>query len=157
MCSVEGCEGKATRQGWCSKHYQRWRRHGDVSVVQKVGRKPEPPKPCLIEGCDRRMIARGLCHKHYQAMRSYGSPHGKGRDWTLTYNSWHRLLNAFLGSARDQLCVDCGLQAMDWSLKRGHEPLMLWDDQRKAAYVDDPGAYEARCRSCHVKYDRTFR
>lgn len=28
-CSVEGCESAARCRGWCLKHYQRWRAHGD--------------------------------------------------------------------------------------------------------------------------------
>lgn len=28
-CSVDGCEVPARSRGWCSKHYQRWRAHGD--------------------------------------------------------------------------------------------------------------------------------
>lgn len=28
-CSIAGCEGPLLRQGWCSKHYWRWYRHGD--------------------------------------------------------------------------------------------------------------------------------
>jgi len=28
-CKIEGCDSKIEARGWCSKHYQRWRRHGD--------------------------------------------------------------------------------------------------------------------------------
>jgi HNH endonuclease len=28
-CSVDGCESPAKFRGWCSKHYQRWQKHGD--------------------------------------------------------------------------------------------------------------------------------
>ncbi len=28
-CSVDGCGGKHRAHGWCNKHYNRWRRHGD--------------------------------------------------------------------------------------------------------------------------------
>lgn len=30
-CNVEGCDRQAApgRKGWCTKHYKRWRRHGD--------------------------------------------------------------------------------------------------------------------------------
>jgi hypothetical protein len=30
-CSVLGCVAKPYGHGWCSKHYQRWLRHGDVN------------------------------------------------------------------------------------------------------------------------------
>ena len=29
VCSIEGCGGAVYGHGWCSKHYQRWRRNGD--------------------------------------------------------------------------------------------------------------------------------
>lgn len=32
ICSVDDCSNPATRRGWCSAHYQRWRRHGDPLV-----------------------------------------------------------------------------------------------------------------------------
>ena len=28
-CSIEDCPGPVIARGWCMKHYQRWRRHGD--------------------------------------------------------------------------------------------------------------------------------
>src|SRR5699024_5788719 len=28
-CSIAGCEKDALARGWCPKHYQRWRAHGD--------------------------------------------------------------------------------------------------------------------------------
>ena len=43
-CSIDGCEGvtgvPGTARGWCSKHYNRWQRHGD------------PNEPGLIKGDD---------------------------------------------------------------------------------------------------------
>lgn len=33
-CSVEGClNGGRLKRGWCGKHYQRWKSHGDPSVT----------------------------------------------------------------------------------------------------------------------------
>lgn len=32
-CSIEGCSKKLLARGWCSLHYQRWRRHGDPLAV----------------------------------------------------------------------------------------------------------------------------
>ena len=28
-CSIEGCENAVNARGWCTKHYTRWRSHGD--------------------------------------------------------------------------------------------------------------------------------
>src|SRR4051812_41783929 len=28
-CSIDGCENRHEARGWCCKHYDRWKRHGD--------------------------------------------------------------------------------------------------------------------------------
>jgi hypothetical protein len=33
ICSIEGCGKPAATRGWCTKHYTRWRRHGDPLVT----------------------------------------------------------------------------------------------------------------------------
>lgn len=32
-CSIDGCTSPAKGQGWCSKHWQRWKKHGDPLKV----------------------------------------------------------------------------------------------------------------------------
>ena len=32
-CSVAGCDKSVLARGWCSRHYQRWKSHGDPSVM----------------------------------------------------------------------------------------------------------------------------
>jgi hypothetical protein len=75
-CSIEGCGAPHRAHGWCSKHYTRWRAHGDPSIVkQKHGdRIPKPRKICSIEGCDAPHMARGWCSKHYIRWRTHGDP-----------------------------------------------------------------------------------
>ncbi len=38
ICSVDNCNLVATRRGWCSPHYKRWQRHGDVQADRAIGR-----------------------------------------------------------------------------------------------------------------------
>lgn len=37
-CSIEGCGRKLVARGWCQKHWQRWRDHGDPLIVGRRGR-----------------------------------------------------------------------------------------------------------------------
>ena len=76
--------------------------------------------PCSI-GC--------LCGKH------------NGKEFDLSnYQTQHDRVEAALGPASNQDCVDCGNVADDWSHRHG-------TDRR------DPHNYDPRCPSCHSKYD----
>ena len=35
-CSIDGCNKPAKSRGWCSKHYTRWKRHGDPLKVKQI-------------------------------------------------------------------------------------------------------------------------
>jgi HNH endonuclease len=72
ICRVEDCgpivPASRVRHGWCSRHYQRWRKHGSPTW--------EPPAPvvgCSIAGCARPHKAQGLCGMHEMRMRRHGS------------------------------------------------------------------------------------
>lgn len=41
-CTVDDCPKRATRRGWCPKHYERWRRHGSPTAG---GDRPSPGEP----------------------------------------------------------------------------------------------------------------
>lgn len=40
-CSIDGCDNKMLARGWCNKHYQRWRTHGDPNKVTPMGKWPK--------------------------------------------------------------------------------------------------------------------
>ncbi|MFB8182631.1 HNH endonuclease signature motif containing protein [Streptomyces sp. NPDC055966] len=92
MCTVNDCEEPVTGHGFCSKHYQRWRSHGDPSIVLKpYGRRLKPT--CNVEGCDRTTVARGMCGKHYQRWAKYGDALSikQDRDQTPQERFWSRV------------------------------------------------------------------
>lgn len=69
ICSVEDCDRPAKSRGWCSTHYKRWRRHGDLSD-------PAPlPDLCAVEGCARARHSRGWCVAHYSRWARTGDVH----------------------------------------------------------------------------------
>jgi len=78
-CAVDGCNGDAAKpgsgRGWCGKHYQRFRKHGDP-LVSLLDRETTPGTPCAVDGCERPKYARGLCTKHYTRFRATGSTEG---------------------------------------------------------------------------------
>ncbi|WP_394253649.1 HNH endonuclease [Arthrobacter pityocampae] len=69
-CSIPDCgPAKKTVAGYCTKHYQRLRKHGDPNW--------EPPKPtttCAFEGCAKPHAALGYCATHYMRVQRTGSP-----------------------------------------------------------------------------------
>jgi len=34
VCSVDGCSRSSRKRGWCEKHYDRWRFHGDPEFTK---------------------------------------------------------------------------------------------------------------------------
>lgn len=36
ICTIEGCGKRAIARGWCSKHYKRWKKHGDPLTRKTV-------------------------------------------------------------------------------------------------------------------------
>ena len=44
-CSIPECNGRHRSRGWCEKHYDRWRRHGDplitLTPARVIGTKSE--------------------------------------------------------------------------------------------------------------------
>lgn len=43
-CSIEDCDRPSVARGWCSKHWQRWQRHGDPLIVHPP-KGPDPVDP----------------------------------------------------------------------------------------------------------------
>lgn len=77
-CSVDGCDrgGKLIR-GWCSKHYQRWKAHGDPTRIADVF---HDGAVCAVDECERPAISREWCSLHYQRWSKTGDPVGKLTD-----------------------------------------------------------------------------
>lgn len=73
-CSVDGCNGDASKKGaakgFCVKHYQRFKKHGDPSI--SLINREQTGKPCLVEGCGRNSGYKGFCNLQYQKTKKLG-------------------------------------------------------------------------------------
>lgn len=76
QCSIEDCSGVELARGWCVKHYNRWKRHGDPLAEVRVRAESYGDETCRAPECVQRIQARGFCPAHYQRWRLYGDPLG---------------------------------------------------------------------------------
>lgn len=89
LCSIEGCPKNAKTRGWCSAHYERWRRNGDPGPAGDA--RLRPPMPCAVDGCEYvGSLCRGWCSKHYERWRRHGDPTHTERD----YGAYRRVHNS---------------------------------------------------------------
>ena len=68
-CSVEGCPNPNWSRGYCSAHYQRLQRTGDVGGAE-TGRRIG----CKVEGCVEHHYGLGYCYVHYKRFKAHGDP-----------------------------------------------------------------------------------
>ena len=67
LCVVEGCNNRIRVRGFCAKHYERWRRHGDPFTVKLY------ESNCNVEGCKGKHKGKGYCNFHLDRLR-HGTP-----------------------------------------------------------------------------------
>ena len=68
-CKIDGCDKGAHGYGLCTKHYSRFRTHGDATVCLRKER-----KPCGAQDCGQMSTSRGYCPKHYHRWKTTGDP-----------------------------------------------------------------------------------
>jgi len=54
-CKAEGCEKDVVGKGYCTRHYNAWRR-GDMPKARY--------KTCRTQGCRKKQTAAGHCEEH---------------------------------------------------------------------------------------------
>jgi hypothetical protein len=59
LCEVSGCGRETEKRGWCGRHYQRWRKHGDPLINQRERNKD---RQCAAAGCSGLAYGRGTQH-----------------------------------------------------------------------------------------------
>lgn len=103
--------------------------------------------------------ARGFCGKHYTRFMKHGDPlivvpiQGRPlKGAAPTFTAIHKRLSRTRGPASQQVCVDCGGEAREWSYD-GLDDDQLIDPAHNSAYSLDLAHYVARCVSCHRRFD----
>jgi len=66
-CSIYGCERQAFCKGYCSKHYQQIKFHGEVKKESAV----VIPEFCKNLSCGKKVFAKGLCQTCYIKSRQH--------------------------------------------------------------------------------------
>lgn len=91
-CSVEGCmkRRKYVKTGWCSMHYWRWQKYGNLNYE-----KPDTViKECSIDDCTKLAKARGWCNQHWQRWSKYGDPLGVATTKTIEQRFWANVVKS---------------------------------------------------------------
>lgn len=71
-CSVKGCFNKKHSKGFCAKHYAKWKKYGDPTVVKQCDY--YRGKKCKVDECGKEAKAKEFCFKHYNTYKKYGDP-----------------------------------------------------------------------------------
>jgi hypothetical protein len=70
-CIAENCEAPQWALKYCTKHYQRFKKYGDLDANNK--KVPSKGK-CAIDDCETKASRREWCDKHYARWRNHGDP-----------------------------------------------------------------------------------
>lgn len=73
-CSIEGCEKPVNCRGWCSAHYEYYRRNGTPGPAGDRRKRVRPVVLCAVGGCERRAKGYGWCSMHYRRWKVHGNP-----------------------------------------------------------------------------------
>lgn len=92
ICKIDGCNGKHKGHGYCTKHYERFRRYGDPMGGQRF-RVSNNGKKCSVHDCEEMATSLGYCDKHWKRQHKHGSPNivknqkGKYSNWNVEEHS----------------------------------------------------------------------
>lgn len=72
ICSMVGCFGLHQAKGYCSKHYERFRKNGYPWLI--MGKIPRQFKICLVYNCSLVVASNSYCNRHYLQNVRTGNP-----------------------------------------------------------------------------------
>lgn len=97
ICSVEGCNARASVRDLCGAHYARVRRTGSLGDSIPVSKQRGwTPPVCSVAGCENRASAHGFCTGHWERCKAHGDPQadkplrrwGEQADWLKAHVSF---------------------------------------------------------------------
>ena len=155
ICNVDGCDFKVRARNMCAKHYDSWNRKSKTDI-------------CQVDECFTIVRTNNYCSMHYTRWLNNGDPlivrkpaRPKGPnhyEWKSRpgYVAIHKRIRSSRGLATGYDCIDCGNQALDWSLNMNcnYEYVMHKGLPKVVSY--DIMDYDPRCRQCHSIYDRKY-
>lgn len=80
VCSIEDCEAAAHCRGWCSKHYSRFKAHGDPLITKK---QRYGDVQCAVADCTEPRRKREWCGSHYSRWHRTGSVKDEDQAWVI--------------------------------------------------------------------------
>lgn len=69
-CTIDQCTSPTVARGYCVKHYQRWKAHGDPTKTTRLP--PGTHTKCTVDGCERKHASSGYCWLHYGRVLMHG-------------------------------------------------------------------------------------
>lgn len=172
QCDIEGCSRPSARMTskLCRMHYSRLRKTGITGPAEMTARESRDGA-CRFEGCDRPIQSSLTCAMHIARLKRHGDPdkvishneqaYMRGEEhhaWMgdrPSYEAAHRRIDAAHGKAKTHTCVGCGGPGAQWSYDHGDADEMLYEYKpgKYCAYSADMDRYQARCMSCHTRFD----
>ena len=125
-CAVQDCSGKVKARGYCSKHYERFQKHGNPETVLKKRSKSGIHKICTVEGCGKKHSGLGYCDTHRLRFHKYGTPTPEGIKFPAPRGE-------FLSDGITKTCSSCYLEL----------PVAEFNKQSKR-----PDGLNITCKSC---------
>jgi hypothetical protein len=124
-CAASDCGLVVYAQGWCRKHYDRVKRHGDPGIVLAGGKPGGSMKGVL------------------------GPDHPQWRGDDAGYGAAHIRMTRLHGRAVEHTCAHCGNPAHDWAFDGPRAAADVQFDARGYPYSFNPAYYTPLCISCH--------
>lgn len=95
-CSVQDCNKHAHAKGYCTLHYQRYRKGADLATPARVTVRGGSAD-CSVDECERKSRSMGMCHMHYkQKWRTGSHERSRGKRPTGQWSDWYEVKSGYV-------------------------------------------------------------